>query len=193
MRLLALIGSPRRQGNTGLLVQRVIEGAQLAGLECETIWLDWRKVNPIQYCKPCLQRRACLQEDDFEEIMSKFIAADYVILGTPLYWYGPSAQLKAFIERWSCKLYMSTRLTGSQEHFRSQVRGKKILAVSAHEEPGPYVVDHLWGMLQWTCDYLQMELIAKVHGEGNRSGEVGKDVQAVERAFAVGRSLGTQA
>lgn len=190
VRLLALIGSPRRGGNTELLVQQVLRGAAERGVAAETVWLHERQIQPIPYCRPCLERGSCLLSDDFEEVMARFAAADAVVMGTPLYWYGPSAQMKAFIDRWSCKLYMSTRTTGSQEHFRSQLRGKKIVGVCAHEEPGPYVVEHLWGMLQWSCNYLDMLFWDRVDGIGNRRGEVAGDTKAMQRALELGRRLG---
>lgn len=190
VKLLALIGSPRRGGNTEILVEQVLDGASQRGVSAETVWLHERRIQPIPYCRPCLDHGACLLDDDFEAVISKFAAAEAVIIGTPLYWYGPSAQMKAFIDRWSCKLYMSTRTTGSQEHFRNQLRGKKIVGVCAHEESGPYVVEHLWGMLQWSCNYMDMVWWDHVDGIGNRRGEVVNDTEAMTRALTLGRRLG---
>ncbi len=188
MKLLVLLGSPRTGGNTEILVNQVIAGIDNPEITSKIVRLQERHVSP--HCSLCLTGGKCLQNDDFEEIMTDFIAADYVILATPLYWYGPSAQLKAFMDRWSCKLYSSTRLTGSEKHFRDQVRGKKIIAVCAHEEPGHYVTEHLWGMIEWSCNYLEMDLIAKVDGVGNYRGEVNNDKIALAKAFSVGQSIG---
>lgn len=190
MKLLVLLGSPRSGGNTEILVNHIIAGINQPKITTEIIRLHERHISPIQDCSLCLTGGKCLQNDDFDEIMSEFIGADYVILATPLYWYGPSAQMKAFMDRWSCKLYLSTHLTGSEEYFRSQVRGKKIIAVCAHEEPGHYVTEHLWGMIEWSCNYLEMELMAKIDGVGNYRGEVEKDKKALAKAFSVGELIG---
>ncbi|MHB1418345.1 MAG: flavodoxin family protein [Bacillota bacterium] len=190
MKVQVILGSPRRGGNTEILVNYLLSGINEKEVISQIVRLDERHVSPIRDCSKCMTLGKCMQEDDFEEIMNDFLAADYVILATPLYWYGPSAQLKSFIDRWSCKLYWSSHLTGSEEDFRSKIRGKKIIAVCAHEEPGHYVIEHLMGMIEWSCNYLGMDLIAKVDGVGNYRGEVKNDEKALAKAFLIGATLG---
>lgn len=107
VRVLALTGSPREGSNTDTLVAAVMRGAAQAGAKGETIRLADLVIGPCIDCGGCHKSGRCVIEDDMQGLYDKILAAQIIILGSPIYFYGLSAQTKAFIDRmqalWSRK------------------------------------------------------------------------------------------
>jgi multimeric flavodoxin WrbA len=99
MKLLAIVGSPRPKGNTSYLVDQALEEAAARGIETEKIILTQYKVNPCNGHENCASFSACKHKDDVPMILDKFINADGIILGSPVYYYNMTAQMKAFVDR----------------------------------------------------------------------------------------------
>ncbi len=102
MRILAVNGSPRRErSNTARLLGPMLEGARQAGAEAQLLYLADLDVRPCTGCFSCWTRTPgrCVQEDDGPELLSKMRAADAVLLGFPLYIFGPPAGVQAMLER----------------------------------------------------------------------------------------------
>ena len=99
-RILVLHGSVRRGGNTELLVQSFAEGARKNN-SVEIVSAADFKVNPCIGCNSCFKREgnACFQNDSMTEIYQKLKETDTLVLASPVYFYGISAQLKAVIDR----------------------------------------------------------------------------------------------
>jgi len=111
MKIVSIIGSPRgMKGNTGNLLGEVLKGAKSAGAVCEVIALRGNSVKPCLGCDRCHKKGRCPQDDEFESIKEKMLAADGIILATPNYIFHVSAQLKMFIDRCSSLIHcMSSR------------------------------------------------------------------------------------
>jgi multimeric flavodoxin WrbA len=99
MKILAIVGSPRPKGNTTHLVDRALEEAAAHSIETEKIFLTQYKVNPCQGHDNCSSFLSCKQDDDIPWILDKFCHADGIILGSPVYYYNMTAQMKAFVDR----------------------------------------------------------------------------------------------
>jgi multimeric flavodoxin WrbA len=99
-KLLVLSASPRKGGNSDLLCDRFIQGAQDAGNQAEKIFLRDRKINPCIACEICQSNGGvCFQKDDIAGILAKMISADVIVLATPVYFYTMNAQMKMLIDR----------------------------------------------------------------------------------------------
>lgn len=99
-RVLVLVGSPRKHGNTDRLADEFIRGAQEAGHQVEKIYLKDRKINGCLGCGACQRNGgSCVQKDDMGDIYEKWLAADAVVLASPVYFYTWSAQMKAVLDR----------------------------------------------------------------------------------------------
>lgn len=99
MKILAIVGSPRPKGNTSYLVDQALQEAAAHGLETEKIILTQYRVNPCQGHENCTSFSSCKQEDDAPWILDKFCSAEGIILGSPVYYYNMTAQMKAFVDR----------------------------------------------------------------------------------------------
>lgn len=97
--VLGISGSPRL-GATHRLVQAALLGAaEVAGTTTEYIPLAGRRIEGCNGCGPCLARSACIIEDDMQPLYERLLAADAIIVGTPVYYGAPSALCRAFLER----------------------------------------------------------------------------------------------
>ncbi len=113
--VLVLSSSPRRGGNSDLLCDRFTMGAQQAGHHAEKIFLKDKKINYCTGCGTCLNEgKKCPQKDDMAEILEKMIAADVIVMATPVYFYTMSAQMKTLIDR-ICSRY--TEIINKEFYF----------------------------------------------------------------------------
>jgi multimeric flavodoxin WrbA len=100
--VLALVGSPRKQGNTDTMADCALAGAAKRGAATDKIYLDDFLVRPIaEVCDNSRQRDDPRRDDDFPGLLDRFLTADVVIWSTPVYWQGSSAQMKCFLDRLS--------------------------------------------------------------------------------------------
>lgn len=98
--VLILSGSPRKKGNSQLLCEEFQRGALEAGNKVELIRLSQKKIGFCRACDFCMNHDSvCVLEDDMAEILKKYQKADVLVLATPVYFYGISAQMKTFIDR----------------------------------------------------------------------------------------------
>ena len=102
MRIVALIGSPRKGGNSDILADKVLQGARDAGADVSKVYLDDKKIRPIAEVGDFTSERLDTRDnDDFTEVLESFLDADLVVFSSPVYWQGVSAQLKCYIDRLS--------------------------------------------------------------------------------------------
>lgn len=99
MKILGIIGSRRKNGNTSCLVQEAVKAAQEKGAEAELIFLGDYSIKDCVGCEGCKDTYKCIIQDDMQKIYPLLLKADGIILGSPTYFYNISADLKAFIDR----------------------------------------------------------------------------------------------
>jgi multimeric flavodoxin WrbA len=99
LKVLAIAGSPRRHGNTDLLLQQVISGAVSKGAEIKTVTLSKLNISPCRHCDGCLKTGKCVIDDDMQWLHTDLREADRVVLASPIFFMGVTAQTKAMIDR----------------------------------------------------------------------------------------------
>ncbi len=102
MRLLGILGSPRRGGNSELLLDQALAGAKLKGLDTEKIILNELKFVGCQECGGCRKNGECVVKDDMQDVYKKVAAADSIIIASPIFFGSLSSQVKAMIDRYQC-------------------------------------------------------------------------------------------
>lgn len=144
-KVVGIVGSPRRGGNTEVLVDEVLAGAQEAGAVTEKVILNELDISPCQACNGC-KSGECVQQDDMSTVLEQMEKSQVWVLGTPVYWWGPTAQFKAFLDRWySVNIF----------------KGRRIVLVIPSGGGEPFA-RHTLGILTEVVNYLRMELIAAV-------------------------------
>ena len=98
-RVLLLSGSPRQNGNSEILCQQFAKGAEEAGHQVELVRVHDLQIGACRACYGCRATKACVQKDDMAEILEKMIAADVIVMATPVYFYTMDAQMKTLIDR----------------------------------------------------------------------------------------------
>ena len=99
MKILGLSCSPRKSGNTEILVGEALNGAQSEGAEIELFSLAGKEIKPCDGCYACRETGECHINDDMQTIYQKLVEADGIIFGTPIYFYSMTSQAKALIDR----------------------------------------------------------------------------------------------
>jgi multimeric flavodoxin WrbA len=99
MDVLVFLGSPRKKGNSEILTRAFLEGVEQAGGSPEIIRLCDLKISPCISCGGCDKTGKCVVEDDMIPLYKKIISIDKVIVSSPIFFYGVTAQAKAFIDR----------------------------------------------------------------------------------------------
>jgi len=97
--IIALNGSPHRRGNTAALMQWVLEGCEEVGAEVEWLHVIDYEINYCQGCFTCLRTGECPIQDDYLSVREMLLAADGIVVGSPVYGAEPTAQLKTLLDR----------------------------------------------------------------------------------------------
>lgn len=138
MKALVLSSSPRRDGNSALLAEAVSQGLKEAGHEIQFVFADDFLIGFLRDCRKCrMPNGECSIEDGFRSVfLDHYLSADGFIAASPIYWYGISAQLKAFFDRTFC--YYAASYPQSDKVIEG-MKGKRIGLVLSSEETFPMV------------------------------------------------------
>ena len=173
-RVLGVVGSPRRGGNTETLVDEVLRGAAEAGAQTEKAVLSEMNVQPCRACDACSRLGSCVIEDDMVALLEKMKASRVWVLGTPVYWWGPTAWMKAFIDRW-------------YGVDRAMFRGRGVVLVVPSGGGSSYARQTV-EMLESIVPYLGMKHIRTIVAPGTSGpGSVKQNEALMKKAWVTGR------
>ena len=177
-RVIGIVGSPRRNGNTELIVDSIIEGAEEVGAQSQKVILKDLKIGPCRACNVCTKTGSCVQQDDMDALLTQMFDSDVWILGTPVYWWGPTAQFKAFLDRWY----------GVND--RSKFKGKEIIVVIPSGGSGEHYYGLTKEMIERVIPYLGMVHVRTILASGiGRKGAVESHPDILESARQTGRDI----
>ena len=187
LKVLGISGSPRRGGNTDLLLDAVMRGAVSKGAEVKTIVLNDLKIAPCQHCDACLERGNCKVMDDMQMVYRELEKADRIVLASPLHFMGVTAQMKLMIDRcqalWARKYVLKIPPLGEgrgKKGFFISVGGRKVANLF---EPALATVKALFYVLNIT--YAGSLLFPGI----DEKGAIAKHPTALEQAFLAGQKL----
>ena len=173
-KLLVLIGSPRRAGNSATLASAVQRGAESSGAHVTTRFIDDFISSFLRDCRTCRTPTGeCSIADGFRSLfLDDFLPAQGVVFCSPVYWYGLSAQMKAFLDRTFC--YYAASHPQSEQVIHSMSR-KRVGLVLASEETYPGASLGIEHQLQEFARYTHSDFVGVVRGIGNSRSEVTRD------------------
>lgn len=176
-KVLVLSGSPRIHGNSSILCDEFIRGAEESGNSVEKINVAKKKVAGCLGCNACYKNGgSCVQKDDMAEIAEKMINADVIVLSSPIYFYSMTAQMKAVIDR-TYSFYQ--KLAGKTFYF--------IITCAAPEES--FTETMLASLRGFTCCVPDSVEGGIVTGIGtNEAGDV-KNTSAMDKAYEMGSGV----
>jgi multimeric flavodoxin WrbA len=188
-KLLILVGSPRREGNSATMARAVQQGAEASGVQVSMRFIDDHVSNFLRDCRTCRQPSGeCSIQDQFRGLFfDDFLPADGVVFCSPIYWYGLSAQTKAFFDRTFC--YYAASYSDSARVIEGMMR-KRIGLVLASEETYPGASLGIIHQIQEYARYTHSEFVGVARGIGNSRGEVSRDPTAsLANAETLGREF----
>jgi len=187
VKVLGIAGSPRRDGNTDLLLAEVMRGAASKGAEVKTVVLNDLKITPCQHCDACLEAGKCRIQDDMQQIYVDLEQADRIVLASPIQFTGVTAQTKAMLDRFQClwarKYVLKIPPLGTERERKGlfiSVGGRKVKNVF---EPALVMVKTVFRILD--ISYAGELLFSGV----DEKGAIAKHPDALRQAFLAGERL----
>jgi multimeric flavodoxin WrbA len=180
MKVLGLVCSPRRGGNTEILITHALTSAREAGAETEMLLVSDLNIAPCDACGACLSDGVCIVEDDMQTVYEKLYQSDGLIFGTPVYFLNVSAQAKAIIDRtYACLM-------------KGKLRGKVAAVIAAARRVG---AGQVLGLMYTYFSAQRMIIAGGGIGYGREKGEVNTGpgmspmLTAIEEAQDIGRNV----
>ncbi|MFA5039105.1 MAG: flavodoxin family protein [Candidatus Omnitrophota bacterium] len=185
--IIVLSASPVKNGNTALLVEWFCEGAREKGVKAEvveTAFLKYKTSGCIS-CRNCQKQEKyeCVVGDDARLVLQKMARADVIVMATPLYFYGPSAQLKLVMDR----MFSLYKWDNANNTMTTPLKGKKlVLLATAYEDIG---LDALEQPFVLTAKYSGMLFESLLVPNAGESGDLKAKPDVKEKAIAFGRKI----
>jgi multimeric flavodoxin WrbA len=180
-RVLGVVGSPRKNGNTDILVSKILEGAEQEGAATDVLYLKDLKIRECDGCHVCWEGKPCSKRDDLIDVYPKLVDSDAIVFGTPVYWYGPTALMKAFIDRF---VYFNC------PENRARIRGKSAALAAPFEEDDLETASLLVAMFEKCFAYLEMDPVGNVLVPGvSAKGDILKKDHSLQEGLQFGKSL----
>ena len=179
MLIVGLSGSPRVGGNTDLILQEALASAKAEGANVNLIRISDYHILPCTGCMSCFSTKKCVNEDDGEKLYQEILKADGIIMGSPSYFQGVTAQMKLFIDRIG---------------FLALARGRKDFV----EKVGGVIGVARRSGVSSTCNQMMTFMTAvgmvitsggRVFAIGREKGEVAKDQEGVDTARHLGKMM----
>jgi len=181
------MGSPRKDGNSATLAKQVAAGAEAAGAEVESFYLHGMNIHPCTACDACREERDkdCVIDDDMETLYGKLRQADALVIASPIYWFTVSAQTKLFMDRWYA-------LGGPGEEYAA-FAGKRIGIVLTYADVDPFTSGAVNALrtFQDAFNYVGAQIVGMVYGSASEAGEIRKNRDLMEKAYELGKQLGS--
>ncbi|MBW8016959.1 MAG: flavodoxin family protein [Planctomycetes bacterium] len=182
MKVVAINGSPRKGGNTEIMIRKVFEPLEKAGIETELIQVGGKSIRGCTACRKCgeMQNQTCIQKDDpVNEIAAKVFAADGIILGSPTYFTDVTSEMKAIIDRVGYIAYTGGGL----------LRHKVGAAVVAVRRGGAI---HVFDTMNHFFQISQMFIVGSTYWNmcyGMHKGDVNQDEEGMANMVDIGESM----
>ena len=188
MKILAVYGSPRRLGNTSLLLKKAVDGAREAGAELEEVVLRDLRMAPCLEIYGCKKTGRCVIQDDFQRVYDQLLECHGLMLASPIFFYAVSAHTKILMDRcqslWVKKYWIEKVLFGQGEIKRTG------LFISAGATSGKKLFDGALLSVRYFFDVLDMEVWRTLLYRGlDHEADVLEHPQYLAEAYQAGREM----
>jgi len=190
MKILGIVCSPRKKGNTKVLVKEVLDSAHKHGAEIEVITICDYAIAPCDGCESCESTGKCKIEDDMQGIYAKLLAYDGIVVGSPVYYWGVTAQAKAMIDR--------TFVFRKERRLRNKVAGAVVVARDTGASAAFSQLSDFFNLHRMiparsigprTVEELARERGGGVIAYADKRGEVSENKKAMAEAQSLGKAM----
>jgi multimeric flavodoxin WrbA len=161
MKTVILFGSPRKDGNTIQLVQTMTDALKNRGHSVRMLYLNELNIRPCQGCYICLKKGSCKTKDDMKNIRKYILESDLIVYATPIYWFGPSAQLK---------LVMDRSIAFMDSDYNSRIAGKKAVTLMTFADNNMDTCKPTTDMFKKSFDLLKLSYTGSIEVPGCAEG-----------------------
>jgi multimeric flavodoxin WrbA len=182
-KILVLLGSPRKKGNSTGLAEQIIKGCKSAGASVEKIYLHDRDISPCQACYACQKpdSRGCAIDDEMQPIYRKLIEAHGWVIASPVYWFTMSAQTKLFMDR----------CFALPAYKKDAFIGKRVAIAMSYGDSDPFSSGCVNALrtFQDAFRYAGADIIGMVYGSAEKPGEIKANLALMVEAETLGQKL----
>ncbi|MBN1497669.1 MAG: flavodoxin family protein [Spirochaetes bacterium] len=186
MNVLGIYGSPRKGGNTDLLLDRVLDGAASAGGELSRIYVRDMVFSGCVECGGCDETGVCIVRDDMQEAYLKLVESRVIFLASPVFFLGPSSQTKAFIDR-AQALWRRRMITKTASERKRRAGGAGYLVMAA-ATLGPEQFRGSELTVKYFFDALDMSYNGAAFFKAEQKGSILESPEELDRAYEFGKS-----
>jgi multimeric flavodoxin WrbA len=186
--IVAIYGSPRRDGNSAAMLRQAVAGARQEGAHVEEVYLRDYKISPCLEIYACRKNGECAIHDDFQQILAKIEASTGIMLASPIFFYSVSAHTKTFMDR--CQSRWVRKYWIEKQPFGQTPETRKGVFISVGATAGKKLFDGAILTVKYFFDVLNAGLWRTVLCSGvDRKGEIEKREDCLKEAFEAGRDL----
>ena len=182
-KVLVLLGSPRRRGNSAILAEQIALGAEAAGGQVEQIYLHGMKIAPCQSCYACQKRgsKGCAIDDDMQSLYPKLLESGAWVIASPVFWFTMTAQVKLFLDR----------CFALPAYGRRPFSDKRVAIAMTYGDSDPFTSGCVNALrtFQDIFRYVGAEISGMVYGSAMGAGEIGANEGLLESARQLGGKL----
>jgi multimeric flavodoxin WrbA len=181
-KILILLGSPRKNGNSALLASRLAQGAESAGARVESLYIHGMDIKPCQACWKCQDPAAkgCVIQDDMQQVFPRLIDADAWVIATPVHWFNMSAQTKLWMDR----CFALARY--GKHPFRKDIG---ILVTFGDSDAFKSGAVNAIRCFQDSFNYVGAKIAGIVYGSATNAGEIEGNAEVLADAEKLGKKL----
>ena len=186
MKVLGIMGSPRRQSNTDILLDKALAGASQEGADTEKVLLSKLKISPCLEIYACVKDGNCPIKDDMQPLYAKLLQADHIILASLMFFYSITAQAKAVVDRCQA-LWARKHVLGMGKDDERERRGAFI---SVGATRGQKLFDGAVLTVKYFFDAINVSYAGDVLVRGvDDKAQITQHPTALDDAFRLGRQL----
>jgi len=188
VKVAGIYGSPRKEGNSDLLLDSALRGAHEKGIEVERIYVRDLEISGCIECGACEKSGTCAIEDDMQDVYHLLDSADVIILCSPIFFYGLTSQVKALIDRCQA-MWSRKKLSNGKSGEKNGSRGRGyLIAVGATR--GRNLFKGAQMIARYFFDALNVEYSGGLFFPGIESrGAVEEHPEALQNAYDLGKAL----
>lgn len=187
MKVLGILGSPRRGGNTETLLKEYLRGCRNARAEAEEVYLRDLKITPCLEIYACRKDGKCPIRDDMQNLYGKIIETDILVVASPIFFYSVSAQAKAFIDR--CQAFWSQKYLLKQPVAPGKEMRKGVF-ISVGGSKGEKVFEGALMTMKYFFDAVDMVFYKSLLYRGiDEKGEILRHPTAMAEAYGLGKEM----
>jgi multimeric flavodoxin WrbA len=188
-KILAIYGSPRKEGNTGMLLDSMVKGLEkniyMENLHIDKIYAKDLNISSCAECRSCSKNGICILKDDMQAVFLKLIACDFLVIASPIFFTTVSGNIKPLIDR--CQRFWALKYELKKDIIHKRRKGMFISTAGYHSDTifdcAKKVVKSLFDVLY--VDYVKDFLYNSV----DHKGDILKKEGALESVYEYGKNL----